>query len=94
MSGGLVGYNSYGTYKDCVVDVEVIGGGKSGGFIGEDFNGIYQNCIVKGNVRGSWSVGGFAGVLFFESGVNKCASYGKVIGMWVALLDMLSQMSK
>ena len=78
LSGGLVGYNSYGTYKDCVVDVEVIGGGKSGGFIGEDFNGIYQNCIVKGNVRGSWSVGGFAGVLFFESGVNKCASYGKV----------------
>lgn len=78
LSGGLVGYNSYGTYKDCMVDVEVIGGGKSGGFIGEDFNGIYQNCIVKGNVRGSWSVGGFAGVLFFESGVNKCASYGKV----------------
>lgn len=78
LSGGLVGYNSYGTYKDCVVDVEVIGGGKSGGFIGEDFNGIYQNCIVKGNVRGSWSVGGFVGVLFFESGVDKCASYGKV----------------
>lgn len=78
LSGGLVGYNSYGTYKDCMVDVEVIGGGKSGGFIGEDFNGIYQNCIVKGNVRGSWSVGGFAGVLFFESGVDKCASYGKV----------------
>lgn len=78
LSGGLVGYNSYGTYKNCVVDVEVIGGGKSGGFIGEDFNGIYQNCIVKGNVRGSWSVGGFAGVLFFESGVDKCASYGKV----------------
>ena len=78
LSGGLVGYNSYGTYKDCVVDVEVIGGGKSGGFIGEDFNGIYQNCIAKGNVNGSWSVGGFAGVLFFESGVDKCASYGKV----------------
>ena len=78
LSGGLVGYNSYGTYKDCVVDVEVIGGGKSGGFIGEDFNGFYQNCIAKGNVSGSWSVGGFAGVLFFESGVDKCASYGKV----------------
>ena len=78
LSGGLVGYNSYGTYKDCVVDVEVIGEGKSGGFIGEDFNGIYQNCIAKGNVSGSWSVGGFAGVLFFESGVDKCASYGKV----------------
>lgn len=78
LSGGLVGYKSYGTYKDCVVDVEVIGEGKSGGFIGEDFNGIYQNCIAKGNVSGSWSVGGFAGVLFFESGVDKCASYGKV----------------
>ena len=78
LSGRLVGYNSYGTYKDCVVDVEVIGEGKSGGFIGEDFNGIYQNCIAKGNVSGSWSVGGFAGVLFFESGVDKCASYGKV----------------
>ena len=78
LSGGLVGYNSYGTYKDCMVDVEVIGGGKSGGFIGEDFNGIYQNCIVKGNVRGSWSVGGFAGFFFFKRGVNKCASYGKV----------------
>jgi hypothetical protein len=78
LSGGLVGYNSYGTYKDCVVDVEVIGEGKSGGFIGEDFNGIYQNCIAKGNVSGSWSVGGFAGVLFFESDVDKCASYGKV----------------
>lgn len=61
LSGGLVGYNSYGTYKDCVVDVEVIGEGKSGGFIGEDFNGIYQNCIAKGNVSGSWSVGGFVG---------------------------------
>ena len=78
LSGGLVGYNSYGTYKDCMVDVEVIGGGKSGGFIGEDFNGIYQNCIVKRNVRGSWSVGGFAGFFFFKRGVNKCASYGKV----------------
>lgn len=78
LSGGLVGYNSYGTYKDCVVDVEVIGGGQSGGFIGEDFNGVYQNCIAKGNVSGSWSVGGFAGLLFFESGVDKCASYGKV----------------
>lgn len=61
LSGGLVGYNSYGTYKDCVVDVEVIGEGKSGGFIGEGFNGIYQNCIAKGNVSGSWSVGGFVG---------------------------------
>lgn len=40
--------------------------------------GFYQNCIAKGNVSGSWSVGGFAGVLFFESDVDKCASYGKV----------------
>ena len=78
ISGGLVGYNSYGSYENCTVDVTVIGGGKTGGFVGEDFAGTYKDCIAKGKVSGAWSVGGFAGVLFFETTVEKCASYGKV----------------
>ena len=78
ISGGLVGYNSYGSYEKCTADVTVIGGGRTGGFVGEDYNGTYSNCTAKGNVSGSWSVGGFAGVLFSGTTVEKCASYGKV----------------
>ena len=78
-SGGLVGYNSYGSYENCTADVTVIGGGKTGGFAGEDFAGTYKNCIAKGKVSGAWSVGGFAGVLFSETTVEKCASYGNVV---------------
>ena len=78
ISGGLVGYNSYGSYENCTADVTVIGGGKTGGFAGEDFAGTYKNCIAKGKVSGAWSVGGFAGILFFETTVEKCASYGNV----------------
>ena len=77
-SGGLVGYNSYGSYENCIADVAVNGGGKTGGFVGEDFSGKYVNCIAKGKVSGAWSVGGFAGILFFETTVDKCASYGNV----------------
>lgn len=62
-TGGLAGYNSYGTYENCTADVKVKGAGKAGGFIGEDFKGTYKNCTAEGNVSGSWSVGGFAGVL-------------------------------
>ena len=78
ITGGLAGYNSYGSYENCTADVTVIGGGKTGGFVGEDFAGTYKDCIAKGKVSGAWSVGGFAGVLFFETTVEKCASYGKV----------------
>lgn len=77
-TGGLAGYNSYGTYENCTADVKVIGAGKAGGFIGEDFKGTYKNCTAEGNVSGSWSVGGFAGVLFFESKADHCAAQGKV----------------
>ena len=77
-SGGLVGYNSYGSYENCTADVTVIGGGKTGGFAGDDFAGKYKNCIAKGKVSGAWSVGGFAGVLFSGTTVEKCASYGNV----------------
>ena len=78
ISGGLVGYNSYGSYENCTADVTVIGGGRTGGFVGEDFKGKYTNCTAKGNASGQWSVGGFAGVLFSETTVEKCASYGNV----------------
>lgn len=77
-TGGLAGYNSYGTYENCTADVKVKGAGKAGGFIGEDFKGTYKNCTAEGNVSGSWSVGGFAGVLFFESKADHCAAQGKV----------------
>ena len=77
-SGGLVGYNSYGSYENCTADVTVIGGGQTGGFVGADFKGKYTNCTAKGNASGQWSVGGFAGVLFSETTVEKCASYGNV----------------
>ena len=77
-TGGLMGYNSYGTYQDCTAVVAVNGAGKAGGFVGEDFNGTYNTCEAKGNVNGAWSVGGFAGVLFFGSNVQKCAAHGKV----------------
>ena len=78
ISGGLVGYNSYGSYENCTADVTVIGGGRTGGFVGEDFKGKYTNCTAKGNASGQWSVGGFAGVLSFGTTVEKCASYGNV----------------
>lgn len=78
ISGGLVGYNSYGSYENCTADVTVIGGGRTGGFVGEDFKGKYTNCTAKGNASGQWSVGGFAGVLSFGTTVEKCASYGNI----------------
>lgn len=77
-TGGLAGYNSYGTYENCTADVKVKGAGKAGGFVGEDFSGTYKNCTAEGNVGGSWSVGGFAGVLFSESKADHCAAQGKV----------------
>lgn len=78
VTGGLAGYNSYGSYKNCTADVTLNGAGKAGGFVGEDFSGTYRGCVAKGKVSGSWSVGGFAGILFYESNVEHCASYGKV----------------
>lgn len=78
MIGGMIGYNSYGSYENCTADVNIIGAGKAGGFVGEDYNGKYSNCTAKGKVSGAWSVGGFAGILFFGTTVEKCASYGKV----------------
>ncbi|MDD7308700.1 MAG: GLUG motif-containing protein, partial [Eubacteriales bacterium] len=77
-SGGLVGYNSYGSYENCTADVNIIGAGKAGGFVGEDYNGKYSNCTAKGKVSGAWFVGGFAGIIWWESNAEKCASYGKV----------------
>ena len=77
-TGGLAGYNSYGSYENCTANVTINGAGKAGGFVGEDFEGTYTDCVAKGQVNGAWSVGGFAGVLFFGSDVNHCASYGKV----------------
>ena len=62
MIGGMIGYNSYGSYENCTADVNIIGAGKAGGFVGEDYNGKYSNCTAKGKVSGAWSVGGFAGV--------------------------------
>ena len=77
-TGGLAGYNSYGTYENCTADVKVKGAGIAGGFVGEDFSGIYKNCTAEGDVSGKWSVGGFAGVLFWESKADHCAAQGKV----------------
>lgn len=77
-TGGLAGYNSYGTYENCTADVKVKGAGIAGGFVGEDFKGTYKNCTAEGNVSGSWSIGGFAGILFFESKADHCAAQGKV----------------
>lgn len=77
-TGGLAGYNSYGSYKNCTADVTINGAGKAGGFVGEEFSGKYEDCVARGKVNGSWSVGGFVGVLFYESDVEHCASYGKV----------------
>lgn len=78
MIGGMIGYNSYGSYENCTADVTVIGGGQTGGFVGADFKGKYTNCTAKGNASGQWSVGGFAGVLSFGTTVEKCASYGNI----------------
>ena len=72
LTGGLVGYNSYGTYEDCSTDVTINGYGQTGGFIGSEFSGTYKNCTAKGKISGTWSVGGFAGVLFYESKVSSC----------------------
>ena len=78
LTGGLAGYNSYGTYKDCSTDITINGHGCSGGFIGSDFSGNYENCTAKGNVSGQWSVGGFAGILFWESEAKHCIADVKV----------------
>lgn len=78
LTGGLAGYNSYGTYKDCSTDITINGHGCSGGFIGSDFSGNYENCTAKGNLSGKWSVGGFAGILFWESEAKHCIADVKV----------------
>lgn len=78
LTGGLAGYNSYGTYKDCSTDIMIYGHGCSGGFIGSDFSGSYENCTAKGNLSGKWSVGGFAGILFWKSKAKHCIADVKV----------------
>lgn len=78
LTGGLAGYNSYGTYKDCSTDIMINGHGCSGGFIGSDFSGSYENCTAKGNVSGQWSVGGFAGILFYNSEAKHCVADVKI----------------
>lgn len=78
LTGGLAGYNSYGTYKDCSTDIMIYGHGCSGGFIGSDFSGSYENCTAKGNVSGQWSVGGFAGILFYNSEAKHCVADVKI----------------
>lgn len=78
LTGGLAGYNSYGTYKDCSTDIMIHGHGYSGGFIGSDFSGSYKNCTAKGNVSGQWSVGGFAGILFYNSEAKHCVADVKI----------------
>lgn len=78
LTGGLAGYNSYGTYKDCSTDIMIHGHGCSGGFIGSDFSGSYENCTAKGNVSGQWSVGGFAGILFYNSEAKHCVADVKI----------------
>ncbi len=99
-TGGLMGYNSYGSYQDCTAEVAVNGAGKAGGFVGEDFNGTYDTCEAKGNVNGTWTVGGFAGLLFFESKVQNCAAYGKVtasdwnVGGFAGYIDTNAAISK
>ena len=78
LTGGLAGYNSYGTYKDCSTDITINGHCCSGGFIGSDFSGNYENCTAKGNLSGEWSIGGFAGILFWESEAKHCIADVKV----------------
>lgn len=77
-TGGLAGYNSYGTYENCTADVKVKGAGCAGGFVGEDFSGTYKNCTAEGNVSGSWSVGGFAGTVTGANTVSNSHAAGKV----------------
>ena len=79
LTGGLAGYNSYGTYKNCSTDITINGHGCSGGFIGSDFSGSYENCTAKGNVSGQWSVeAGITGRLFWESKAKNCIADVKV----------------
>ena len=78
LTGGLAGYNSYGTYKGCSTDITINGHCCSGGFIGSDFSGNYENCTAKGNLSGEWRVGGFAGILFWESKAKNCIADVKV----------------
>lgn len=77
-TGGLMGYNSYGSYQECTAEVVVNGAGKAGGFVGEDFNGNYNTCEAKGNVSGTWSIGGFAGYIEKNVSISKCTAFSDV----------------
>ena len=79
LTGGLAGYNSYGTYKDCSTDIMIHGHGCSGGFIGSDFSGSYENCTANGKCVWSmerWRI--CREILFYNSEAKHCVADVKI----------------
>jgi len=76
-TGGLVGYNHYGTISDSHFSGEVMGTDEIGGLIGSNF-GTVNNSHSSGKVVGSLRVGGLVG---YNSGTITNSHYsGDVIG--------------
>ena len=79
ITGGLIGYFSYANITDCTASTTVKGASNAGGFVGRGLLGSVSRCVAEGDVSGSWCVGGFAGIAFYETKIEKCASYGDVL---------------
>jgi len=77
--GSVVG-NNYGTLKNIITEVNVIGNWYVGGLVGTNADtGIIIDSISSGNVQGSECVGGVAGATAAEDSIMGTSSKGQVI---------------
>ncbi len=79
-TGGIVGYNAFGTIINCYNEGTIIGTGNStGGIVGWSFNGTVTNCYNTGTVSGDNMVGGVVGENQ-GSTISNCYNTGVVSG--------------
>jgi len=76
-TGGIAGYNYYGTIKNCYTTCSVSGGNYSGGIAGDN-SGNILNCYTTGSVSGGNYTAGIAGKLY--GNVQNCYATGSISG--------------
>ncbi len=76
-TGGLVGYNNFGTVYNCYSTGSVSGSSDVGGLVGFNWDGTVYNCYSTGSVSGSSITGGLVGWNLTGT-VYNCYSTGSV----------------
>ena len=77
-TGGLVGYNYYGSITNCTSTGTVTGTNRVGGLVGYN-RGDITNCTSTGTVTGTNRVGGSVGSNYYGN-ISNCSSTGSVFG--------------